>query len=93
MNSSVDTEELLEEEILTKHTEERNLVLYNDDFNTFDWVTECLIKVCQHDAIQAEQCTYIVHYNGKCSVKTGELTKLRPMCESLLEKGLTAKIH
>lgn len=93
MNSSVDTEELLEEEILTEHTEEHNLVVYNDDFNTFDWVTECLIKVCQHDAIQAEQCTYIVHYNGKCSVKTGELIKLKPMCESLLEKGLTAKIH
>lgn len=93
MNASVDTQELLEEDILTKEEKELNLILYNDDFNTFEWVTDCLVKVCRHDLIQAEQCTYIVHYNGKCSVKTGDLIKLKPLCEALLEKGLTAKIH
>lgn len=90
---SLDTEELLEEKVLTIEQEELNLVLYNDDHNTFDWVIDCLVNVCGHDVIQAEQCAYIVHFSGKCSVKTGGLEKLRPMCEALLEKGLSAKIH
>ncbi len=75
------------------HEHVKALVLYNDDFNTFPFVTESLIKVCGHDAIQAEQCTYLVHYVGKCVVKNGSFEKLRPMCEALLERGLTAKIE
>lgn len=66
--------ELAFEELVDNKTEEvrvRDLVLYNDDVNTFDFVIQCLIEVCKHDALQAEQCTYIVHYNGKCTVKPG----------------------
>lgn len=88
----MDTEELLEEDILTKVTEELSIVLFNDDHNSFDWVIECLMTVCSHDLLQAEQCTYLVHYAGKCSVKTGTFKDLKPLCEALLEKGLTAKI-
>ncbi len=69
------------------------LILYNDDFNTFEFVTETLIKVCKHDTLQAEQCTYLVHYAGKCVVKNGTFKKLKPLCEALLERGLTAKIE
>lgn len=69
------------------------IVLYNDDFNTFDFVIESLIQVCNHSSHQAEQCTYIVHYNGKCSVKRGEFEKLKPMCTALLDRGLTAEIQ
>lgn len=69
------------------------LILYNDDFNTFEFVTESLIKVCKHEAIQAEQCTYLVHYTGKCVVKNGTFKKLKPLCEALLERGLSAKIE
>lgn len=89
---SFDTEELLEEDILTKTNEELSIVLFNDDHNSFDWVIECLMTVCGHDLLQAEQCTYLVHYAGKCSVKSGTFKKLKPLCEALLEKGLTAKI-
>lgn len=88
--------ELLEEEIVqTVTTGEalKALILYNDDVNTFDFVTESLIKVCRHDSIQAEQCTYLVHYTGKCVVKNGTFKQLRPMCEALLDRGLTAKIE
>lgn len=82
-------------DLLTEELTEdiKALVLYNDDYNTFSFVTESLIKVCGHDAIQAEQCTYLVHYVGKCVVKNGSFDKLRPMCEALLERGLTAKIE
>jgi ATP-dependent Clp protease adaptor protein ClpS len=69
------------------------LILYNDDVNTFDFVTESLIKVCRHDPLQAEQCTYLVHYKGKCAVKSGSFEKLRPLCEALLDRGLSAKIE
>ena len=81
--------DILEKEIIE---ETKEIVLYDDDFNTFDFVIESLIKVCKHSAIQAEQCTHIVHYNGKCGVKRGNMSKLKPMCSALLERGLTAEI-
>lgn len=71
----------------------KNIVLYNDDINTFDFVIESLIKVCKQELLQAEQCTYIVHYNGKCVVKTGTFEKLKPLCIELLDRGLTVAIE
>jgi ATP-dependent Clp protease adaptor protein ClpS len=73
--------------------ENKQIIVYNDDFNTFDHVISSLIKVCKHDSLQAEQCTYIVHHNGRCSVKKGEYKILEPMCTALLEKGITAEIE
>lgn len=68
------------------------IVLFNDDVNTFDHVIETLIRVCKHDELQAEQCALLVHYKGKCIVKTGSLDELTPQCSSLLEAGLSAEI-
>ncbi len=68
------------------------IVLFNDDVNTFDHVIETLIRVCNHEAIQAEQCALLVHYKGKCVVKTGSLKDLIAPCSSLLEAGLSAEI-
>ncbi|MFL5762806.1 MAG: ATP-dependent Clp protease adaptor ClpS [Bacteroidia bacterium] len=73
--------------------EDKQLVVYNDDFNTFDHVIESLIKICKHDPIQAEQCTFLVHYKGRCSVKKGSYEFLEPMCTALLERGITAEIE
>jgi ATP-dependent Clp protease adaptor protein ClpS len=73
--------------------DQQQIILYNDDFNTFEFVIESLIKVCKHDKLQAEQCTYLVHYKGKCSVKRGSYKDLEPMCTALLERGLTAEIE
>ncbi len=70
----------------------RKLVLIDDDYNTFDHVVDCLISLCDHEKIQAEQCAWIVHNNGKCMVKRGEFTKLKPICSALLDAGLSAKI-
>jgi ATP-dependent Clp protease adaptor protein ClpS len=80
-------------DVLEGETKEENqLIVFNDDVNTFDFVIESLIKICNHEQIQAEQCTFIIHYNGKCSVKQGAYNKLRPMCEALLDRGLSALI-
>ena len=68
------------------------IVLFNDDVNTFDHVIETLIAVCNHTAIQAEQCAILVHYKGKCTVKTGSFEELKPQCTQLLEAGLSAEI-
>ena len=68
------------------------IVLFNDDVNTFEHVIETLITVCEHTNEQAEQCALLVHYKGKCTVKTGSLEELKPQCSSLLEAGLSAEI-
>ena len=83
------SEELLLEKEVIKQNE---IVLFNDDVNTFDHVIETLIDVCEHTPEQAEQCSLIVHYNGKCTVKTGEYNDLEPRCSRLLQAGLNAEI-
>lgn len=91
--------ELVEIEHLEKNLQKENLenelqiILYNDDVNTFDWVIYCLVKYCKHAHSQAEQCALIVHHNGKCSVKKGFYNKLKPICEALIENKLKAKIE
>jgi len=88
------TKEKIQEEvdILEKETNKYEIVLHNDDVNTFDFVIDALIDVCEHTLIQAEQCTILVHYKGKASVKSGEITKLKPICTQLLNLGLSAEI-
>ena len=81
-----------QETIENKKGEEKSLILHNDDFHTFDYVIETLIKICQLDSVQAEQCTYLVHYKGKCDVKKGCFDYLKPFKEGLIEKGLSATI-
>lgn len=83
------------EDVLTieKTVDKKDLIVYNDDVNTFDHVIDSLIKVCDHEPIQAEQCTFIVHYKGKCQVKRGEYEKLEAMCVALHDRGISAKIE
>jgi len=80
------------EEVLVQEEKEHEIILYNDDVNTFDHVIRCLIKICEHSFMQAEQCAYLVHFKGKCAVKTGPLEDLIPRCSALLEEGLSAEV-
>ncbi|MEZ5045459.1 MAG: ATP-dependent Clp protease adaptor ClpS [Chitinophagaceae bacterium] len=70
-----------------------HLVVWNDDVNTFDWVIKTLVEVCQHTQEQAEQCSLIIHHKGKCTVKEGEFEKLKPICEAILERGISATVE
>lgn len=90
----------LEEEItevniseITEMLEDKNIILYNDNVNTFDNVMRCLVAFCGHTSIQAEQCALIADNKGKCSVKTGTLKELEPIASVLLEYGLTVEIE
>ncbi len=86
-------EKYSEELLLQEETARQNeIILYNDDVNTFDHVIDTLIDVCEHTPEQAEQCSLIVHYKGKCTVKTGEYDDLKPRCSRLLQAGLSAEI-
>jgi len=90
-NTSIDTQEdvLVEEQLV----DVPQLVIFNDDVNTFDHVIDSLISICKHTPEQAEQCTMLVHYKGKCTVKEGEVEKLKPMCEAILDRGIQANIQ
>jgi ATP-dependent Clp protease adaptor protein ClpS len=66
------------------------LILYNDDVNTFDHVIDCLMRICSHQPEQAEQCALIVHLKGKCTVKKGDRGELAAMCQALCDEGLSA---
>lgn len=86
-------ETAFEEMVLDQVVEQKNLIVFNDHVNTFDHVIESLVKVCKHDVIQAEQCTWLVHYKGKCQVKKGDYEELEAMCTGLLNRGITAEIQ
>ncbi len=81
--------DVLEKEVVDDLCE---LVVFNDDVNTFEHVINTLVKVCKHNIEQAEQCALLIHYKGKCSVKQGTFDELRPMCESILSVGITATV-
>ena len=88
------TIEKVRERVSVKEITSKNheIIVYNDDVNTFEHVIDTLVRVCGHTPVQAEQCSLIVHFNGKCTVKTGEYDKLKVQCTRLLEAGLSAEI-
>lgn len=69
-----------------------DLVVFNDDVNTFEHVINTLIKICGHSPEQAEQCTWIIHYKGKCAVKKGSFEELKPMRQGVCDHGISAEI-
>ncbi len=73
-------------------TDVKDLIVFNDDFNTFDHVIQTLIRVCKHTNEQAEQCTWLIHYKGKCAVKSGSMEELKPMREAICDAGIDARI-
>lgn len=79
----------------TEHQQEDilDLILFNDDVNTFDFVIETLVDVCKHDPEQAEQCALIAHIKGRCPVKNGVADLLLPMKSAMTSRGLTVTIE
>ena len=85
--------ELLEKPAVQEIAEQlRDLILHNDDVNTFEFVINTLVEICDHNPLQAEQCAFLVHHKGKCGVKRGSYADLEPICLALLNKGLSVTI-
>lgn len=87
------TEFAEETDVLTAEAPYWHLIVWNDDVNTFEWVIETLMEVCDHSFEQAEQCSYFIHYKGKYSVKKGDYEKLKPMCDAILDRGINATLE
>lgn len=86
-------EEVLEQvEVAEEIKQEHELIVHNDEVNTFDHVIETLINVCEHTPLQAEQCTLLIHYKGKCAVKTGDYDDLKHRCLKILDAGISAEV-
>ncbi len=83
----------LDTDVLTSSDEPCQLVVWNDEVNTFEWVIETLMEVCQHSPQQAEQCALIIHHKGKYAVKEGSYDLLKPMCDSITERGIGATVE
>lgn len=84
----------LEDVIVETLTEDPcQLIVWNDEVNTFEWVIESLMQVCQHNYEQAEQCAYIIHFKGKYAVKSGVYEDLKPMCDAITERGINATVE
>lgn len=91
----INTKEQIQEEVavLEQEVVESQIILFNDEVNTFDHVINVLMYACDHTPEQAEQCSLIVHYKGKCTVKTGPYEELKTRCSMLLDAGLSAEIQ
>lgn len=96
MKPLINTYEETDELTITQTVETTDiseLIVFNDDFNTFDWVIKCFMEVCNHTFEQSEQLSLIIHFKGKAVVKTGPFTELKPMKDSLVDRGLSAVIE
>jgi ATP-dependent Clp protease adaptor protein ClpS len=83
MNPATDYDILELEDVETLTVDPYQLIVWNDDVNTFEWVIETLVDVCGHTYEQAEQCAYIIHFKGKYAVKKGSYEDLRPKCDAI----------
>ena len=93
MSTAADTDVLELIQVETQVTSPYQIVVWNDDVNTFEWVIETLVEVCGHTHEQAEQCAYIIHFSGKYAVKNGTYEDLRPMCDAILDRGISATLE
>ena len=86
-------EQVVDTEVLTTMEDICNLVVWNDEVNTFQWVIETLVDVCGHSEVQAEQCAYLIHYKGKYAVKQGSYDDLKPQCDAITDRGINATVE
>ena len=93
LNPYIQTNLQQETDLLTRIEEPCNLIIWNDDVNSFEWVIETLVEICGHSYEQAEQCAYIIHYNGKYAVKNGSYDDLKPQCDAITERGINATVE
>lgn len=91
--SSGQEDVLLDEDVDVGTGEPADLIVYNDDHNTFDWVMKCFVDVLGHSPEQSEQLALLIHFKGKATVKSAALSELRPKREALVERGLSATIE
>ena len=91
--TNIQTNHRQDTDTLTSIEESCSLIVWNDEVNTFEWVIETLIEVCDHSYEQAEQCSYLIHFKGKYAVKQGSYEILKPQCDAITERGINATVE
>jgi ATP-dependent Clp protease adaptor protein ClpS len=92
-SGNTNTKELEDIDVLTATEDPCHLIVWNDEVNTFEWVIETLMEVCSHSHEQAEQCAYIIHFQGKYAVKNGIYDTLKPLCDAITDRGINATVE
>jgi ATP-dependent Clp protease adaptor protein ClpS len=82
-----------DDDVMVEVDQPFQLIVWNDEVNTFEWVIETLVEICKHSYEQAEQCAYIIHFRGKYAVKQGSYDELKPMCDAITERGIGATVE
>ena len=93
VKTDISTDRREDTDVLTADEESCNLIVWNDEVNTFEWVIDTLMEVCGHTHEQAEQCSYFIHYKGKYAVKNGSYDDLKPQCDAITERGINATVE
>lgn len=93
MQTNTHTQQQADVDVLEATASSCQLIVWNDEVNTFQWVIDTLMEICNHTYEQAEQCSYIIHFKGKYAVKDGDYDDLRPMCDAILERGINATVE
>ncbi len=93
IQNSTKTKEAEDTDVLTDVEDPCHLIMWNDEVNTFEWVIETLIDICDHTPEQAEQCAWIIHTKGKYAVKNGSYDQLKPLCDAITERGIGATVE
>jgi ATP-dependent Clp protease adaptor protein ClpS len=93
VQTDIRTKNWEETDLLTSVEEPCNLIVWNDEVNTFQWVIETLMEICGHSYEQAEQCSYIIHFQGKYAVKKGTYDELKPMCDAITDRAIGATVE
>ncbi len=93
LENNIKTDQQEDIDVLSLTEDPCHLIVWNDEVNTFEWVIETLIEICGHTFEQAEQCSYIIHYNGKYAVKNGSFDELKPLCDAITERGINATVE
>jgi len=93
IRNDTSTKQWEETDVLTSVEEPCNLIVWNDEVNTFEWVIDTLMEICGHSHEQAEQCAYIIHFQGKYAVKNGSYDELKPKCDAITDRGIGATVE
>ena len=93
IRNDTSTKQWQDTDVLTSVEEPCNLIVWNDEVNTFEWVIDTLMEICGHSHEQAEQCAYIIHYQGKYAVKKGNYDELKPKCDAITDRGIGATVE
>jgi len=93
IRNDTSTKQWEENDVLTSVEEPCNLIVWNDEINTFEWVIDTLMEICGHSHEQAEQCAYIIHFQGKYAVKNGSYDELKPKCDAITDRGIGATVE